>query len=248
MKIGLSLSAIIHLFILFLFFDIQKNSIKTTSYNRNNLARSAVFKIETKDKKREETKPETPVKTTANKIKRVKRAPASHIKKEAKSVEEVKPVFGVTKKSVDEKMTAGIGVRVGNTLMKEMEKEYTAPEKIRDYAGGKNLEERAAKSDDKFYPTALSKIATMPKVINPKRPNYPKSLEEEEFEGEVVLELSISKRGEVIKIRAVESDHELFSESAIKTVKNYKFKPAKLADGTSVDAIIEFTIKFEMPL
>lgn len=246
LKIGLLLSALIHVFVVFLFFNIQKNPIKTRSYNKSILVKSVSFKSKAKEEKKEEKAPKPLPKPAPKKVKKKRELPVSHIRKESERVEDVKPVFGVTKKSVDEKMTQGIGVRVGNTLMKEMEKEYTPPEKVKDYAAGKKIREVGSSSN--FNPVALSKIVTMPQVINPKRPSYPKLLEEEEIEGTVILELSISKKGEVIKVKVIESDHELFSKSAIKSVKNYKFKPAKLADGTSADAVIEFTVKFEMPL
>jgi protein TonB len=88
----------------------------------------------------------------------------------------------------------------------------------------------------------------MPKAINPVKPRYPKKLEEEEIEGEVILELSISKEGKIINIKVIDSDHKLFTESALATVRKYRFSPGKTKDGTPVDAVIEFTIKFEMPL
>jgi periplasmic protein TonB len=93
-----------------------------------------------------------------------------------------------------------------------------------------------------------TELAVMPRAINPSKPKYPKRLEEEEIEGEVILELSISKEGKVVNIKVIDSDHKLFTESALATVKKYKFSPGKTKDGTPVDAVIEFTIQFEMPL
>lgn len=48
-------------------------------------------------------------------------------------VEDVKPVFGVSKKTVTHADTTGMAVRVGNTLMKEQEEEFTPPEEVKDY-------------------------------------------------------------------------------------------------------------------
>ena len=86
------------------------------------------------------------------------------------------------------------------------------------------------------------------KALNPKTPPYPESLEEEGIEGSVTLELLISKEGKVLKAKVIKSDHELFSESALKTVKNYRFSAGKLKDGSAVDSLIEFVIKFEISL
>ena len=97
-------------------------------------------------------------------------------------------------------------------------------------------------------PRRAGELAVIPKAQNPKTPTYPESLEEEGIEGSVTLELLISKEGKVLKAKVIKSDHELFSESALKTVKNYRFSAGKLKDGSAVDSLIEFVIKFEISL
>ena len=97
-------------------------------------------------------------------------------------------------------------------------------------------------------PKTAGELAIIPKALNPKTPPYPESLEEEGIEGSVTLELLISKEGKVLKAKVIKSDHELFSESALKTVKNYRFSAGKLKDGSTVDSLIEFVIKFEISL
>ena len=97
-------------------------------------------------------------------------------------------------------------------------------------------------------PKTAGELAVIPKALNPKTPDYPESLEEEGIEGSVTLELLISKEGKVLKAKVIKSDHELFSESALKAVKKYKFSPGKLADGSSADSLIEFVVKFEISL
>ncbi len=88
----------------------------------------------------------------------------------------------------------------------------------------------------------------IPKALNPKTPDYPEVLEDEGIEGTVTLELLISKEGKVLKAKVIKSDHELFSESALKAVKKYKFSPGKLADGSETVSLIEFVVKFEISL
>ncbi|MBR4531906.1 TonB family protein [bacterium] len=102
--------------------------------------------------------------------------------------------------------------------------------------------------DDSGTPKTAGELAVIPKAINPKTPDYPEVLEDEGVEGNVTLELLISKEGKVLKAKVIKSDHELFSESALKVVKNYKFSPGKLADGSAADSLIEFVIKFEISL
>ena len=102
--------------------------------------------------------------------------------------------------------------------------------------------------DNNSAPKKASELAIIPKALNPKTPPYPESLEDEGIEGSVTLELLISKEGKVMKAKVIKSDHELFSESALKTVKNYRFSAGKLKDGSAVDSLIEFVIKFEISL
>ena len=102
--------------------------------------------------------------------------------------------------------------------------------------------------DSNSAPKKAGELAFIPKAINPKTPPYPETLEDEGVEGSVTLELLISKEGKVLKAKVIKSDHELFSESALRTVKNYKFSPGKLADGSAADSLIEFVIKFEISL
>lgn len=244
LSFGIFVSAFIHISLIASLFHLSRIEIKTKQFEKSNFVQIQIKKPEQKPAPKPEP-PQFPKKVETKKI-----PPVSHIRKEAeKTEEEVKPVFGVTKKTVEDKAGEGIGVRVGNTLMKEMEKEYTPPENVKDYASGSKLEERDTKEDtNKFSPVPSTKLAIMPVVINPAKPTYPKALEEEEIEGEVILELSISKTGAVVNIKVIESDNKLFAEAAIKTVSKYKFKPGKTKDGTPVDAVIEFTISFEMPL
>ena len=102
--------------------------------------------------------------------------------------------------------------------------------------------------DSNGAPRRAGELAFIPKALNPKTPPYPETLEDEGIEGSVTLELLISKEGKVLKAKVIKSDHELFSESALKTVKNYKFSTGKLKDGSAVDSLIEFVIKFEISL
>ncbi|HNW82985.1 MAG TPA: TonB family protein [bacterium] len=243
LSIGILISALIHAFIFASIFHLTRVKLVTENYGKSTFVQVKIKKTEPEIKKE-------PVKPPVAKKIEIKKPPVSHIRKEPeKDQEAAKPVFGVTKKTVEDKTTEGIGVRVGNTLMKEMEKEYTPPEKVKDYSSGSDLEERAVKKEEKkFAPVASTALAVMPVAINPVKPDYPKALEEEEIEGEVVLELSISKKGDIVNIKVLESDNKLFSEAAVKTVSKYKFRPGKTKDGTPVDAVIEFTISFEMPL
>ncbi len=117
-----------------------------------------------------------------------------------------------------------------------------APSRNLEISKSRNIDENSG------APKRAGELAIIPKALNPKTPPYPEILEEEGIEGTVTLELLISKDGKVLKARVIKSDHELFSESALKAAKKYKFSPGKLADGTSADSLIEFVVKFEISL
>jgi len=177
-------------------------------------------------------------------VKKKNPAPVSHKRTppKEKPPEEVKPVFGVTKKTVVAK--SAVAVRVGNTLMKEQEKEFTAPDKVKDYYAGKKLEERQIdKNVNIFSPVPVYELSSMPVVKNSVKPVYPEDLEEDEVEGEVVLVVSINKKGKVVKVKVKRSDHKLFTKAAIKAVRSYKFGPAT-KDGKPVGTTINMPIKF----
>ena len=134
--------------------------------------------------------------------------------------------------------------------------EISKPRNIDEQSGapGRNVEISESRNTDGKNgapggaPKTAGELAVIPKALNPKTPDYPEVLEDEGIEGTVTLELLISKDGKVLKAKVIKSDHELFSESALKAVKKYKFSSGKLADGSSADSLIEFVVKFEISL
>ena len=185
---------------------------------------------------------------------KAQRAPVSHKRKQNPNEKidpdvEIKPVFGVTKESVvKDGQGGGIGVRVGNTLMKEQEKEYTPPEKVKDYFAGDKVEERKIdkniKKFTKFEPVEIYKIATMPLKKNEVKPIYPEALREEEIEGDVFLKVGIDKKGKVRSVKVISSDHELFTKAAVKAMKKTTFVPAKLTNGETTDSVVDIPVSF----
>lgn len=156
-------------------------------------------------------------------------------------IEEIKPVFGINKDSVAPLADTGIGVRVGNTLMKEQEKEYTPPEKVKEITGNNIEERKEAKPVPAFQ---LSSLPMYKKKINPV---YPDELKSEELEGEVLLEVTINEKGEVVAVEVKSSDHDLFTRSAIAAMKKTLFTPA-IKNGMPVMARIDIPIKFMLDI
>ncbi len=144
-------------------------------------------------------------------------------------------------RNIDE--TTGAQNRIPETSESQNIDETTgAQNRIPETSESRNIDDKTG------TPKTAGELAVIPKAINPKTPDYPEVLEDEGVEGKVTLELLISKEGKVLKAKVIKSDHELFSESALKVVKNYKFSPGKLADGSAADSLIEFVIKFEISL
>ncbi len=67
-----------------------------------------------------------------------------------------------------------------------------------------------------------------PELIEFQRPVYPKNLRERDVEGKVILKILIDKEGKVKEIHIFESSgYEAFDQIAVKSVRQWQFKPAK---------------------
>lgn len=232
---ALGISALVHGSILFTFnlmgntVDIKKHYkasvLVPVTITKKVVAKSPVKKdVPLKEPIKKKKKPPTKItkKTKVNPV------PVSHKRVEKKEIvkpEEIKPVFGVTQKTVEvEKIPAvktGIGIRVGNTLMKEQEVEYTPPEKVKSY-----------ETIPVFDLTILPKFKV--RVV----PEYPELLKEMEVEGEVFLSASIDDKGVVTEVRIIRSEHELFSIAAKKALLASSFVPASV-NGEPVGTILD---------
>lgn len=228
---GIGLSLIVHGSVLSVFLKVSGEPVEKKEYKSSVLVPVTVRKKEKKPEKKivQKRKPE-PVKKKKKKIKitkktKVRKVPISHKRKtEAKepAPETVKPVFGVTKKTVEKKSTGtGIGVRAGNTLMKEQEEEYTPPEKVRDY-----------------ITVPVFDLTTMPVFKKRVRPEFPEILKKREVEGEVFLSAEIDDLGMVTMVTVLKSDHELFAKAAVSALKASRFAPAT-QNGEPVGTVLE---------
>ena len=232
---ALVLSVILHLILLFFVTVAIKSFVKSESYTENIVR---LFVTEVKEEKPVAEPSEPPKRQISTrrsvKPKRVEK-PQERVEEElspepaAEAAEpEVTENGDAAPDGTPEQPSQGVGVGNGNDKA--------------DAAGadeGKTVRKT---------PYRAAELGTVPKVVSPSTPAYPPSLEEEGFEGEVRLELVISEKGEVVQAKVLRSDHELFSESALATVKKYRFTQGRLKDGTVVEAVIEFVVKFEISL
>ncbi len=230
---GVGLSLLLHVVVVF-YFQTMGSCVETKKqYKSSVLVPVKVLKkvaVKPPVKKPEpvkvpvKKKKKPPVKIT-KKTKTIK-PPVSHKRVETKEIikpEEIKQVFGVTKKTVEKSSVAktGMGIRVGNTLMKEQEKEYTPPEKVRDY--------RTAPVFD---------LTALPAFKVRITPDFPEQLKKQDVEGDVYLSATIDDEGVVTEVRIIKSDHNLFSEAAKKALLASRFRPAML-NGEPVGTVLD---------
>ena len=159
---------------------------------------------------------------------------------ENKSAPENRNIEISKSRNLDKKRAPDRNIEISKS--RNIDEKTGAPDRNIEISKSRNIDNNSG------APKTAGELAVIPKALNPKTPDYPEVLEEEGVEGSVTLELLISKEGKVLKARVIKSDHELFSESALKAVKKYKFSPGKLADGSSADSLIEFVVKFEISL
>jgi TonB family protein len=86
--------------------------------------------------------------------------------------------------------------------------------------------------------------ATRGSIIKKVLPNYPKEARKNRVQGTVVLQVLISKTGDVADMRVISGD-ELLVPAAIKAVKQWKYKPY-LLKGQPIEVQTRITLNFTL--
>ena len=150
--------------------------------------------------------------------------PAPEPEPEPTPVEEVIPVFGVTMESLAPSGTgAGVNVRVGNTLMKEPEKEFTPPDEVKKYKTVKSYE-----------------VERPPSKKRDCRTSYPDEARELGIEGKVILSLEVLANGQIGRIKVIRGLGYGLDEAAITAMRGCSFEPATMG-GQPVTTTIRYT-------
>jgi protein TonB len=89
-------------------------------------------------------------------------------------------------------------------------------------------------------PTDISQNLLLTKVV----PTYPQLARQARIQGEVVLDVDISKEGTVESLRTVRG-HPLLIPAAIDAVKNWRYKPY-IVDGQAVPVQTQVTVNFTL--
>lgn len=159
--------------------------------------------------------------------------PNQEVKPTPATEEPVQPVFGVTQDSV----VAGespVAVPVGNTLMT----------KDRTLAKAPPPPLPSAPPPPAFVPVDEESIAEWPNARVEVKPVYPEIAQRMGIGGKVQLRIEIDRKGNIKSVRVLRKVGYGMDEEAIKAMWQFKFDPAKDADGKPVDVVITYTHVF----
>jgi|GEM_PF-902202 len=145
---------------------------------------------------------------------------------------EPEPVFGVTADSVANS-NSGVAVRVGNTLEKSMEKEFTPQENIGALANKKR----------EIRPVPAYELTATPTFKRKIEPNFPEDLRKAGIEGVVQLELLIGAEGRVLKIRVLKAPDRRLASAAVEAARKSLFNPGMMGD-RAVPVTIKIPYRF----
>jgi protein TonB len=90
--------------------------------------------------------------------------------------------------------------------------------------------------------SAFDEPPVLDKFIEPIYPEYAK---QNQIEGTVQLEVTVSASGGVDKARVIESSDRMFDEPALAAVREWRFKPAR-KDGKKVRATVMVPVQFRL--
>jgi protein TonB len=146
-----------------------------------------------------------------------------------------KPVFGVTPDSV---VPGGEGpsIPVGNTLMKEPDKDFTPPDQVKPYYQPQKAP---------FVPAKLVDVTSFPSERDRVVPEYPPELRAQGLEGTVLLEVDIDETGSVVAVRIKRGTGLAFDQAAVKAIQASTYNPA-MRGGTPVAVRVTIPVKFRL--
>ncbi len=104
----------------------------------------------------------------------------------------------------------------------------------------------AANVDDEAFNSYLRVTKDMkpPKATRSPDPDYPQIPADAEPNGIVVMLLGINEKGHVDLVHVLRASNDAFQNSAVSTVKTWKFSPAK-KDGKAVPVKVTVEMKFQ---
>ncbi|MDQ8187151.1 energy transducer TonB [Pelagicoccus sp. SDUM812002] len=82
-------------------------------------------------------------------------------------------------------------------------------------------------------------------VLESVAPKYPSEMLQRGKQGQALLMLRVDESGEVSDVKVLASSNRLFSEAAIKSVKNWYFQPGTV-DGVAIPQTVTVPVSFEI--
>ena len=161
--------------------------------------------------------------------------PNQEVKPSPPADEPVQPVFGVTQDSVVPGESP-VAVPVGNTLMTKDRTVAAAAPPL-----------PAAPPPPAFAPVDEESVAEWPKESFKPDAEYPEVARRMGIEGRVLVRIGIDRKGNVKSARVLEKVGYGMDEAAVKAILQFKFKPARRADGEPVDIVITYGFVFKLP-
>lgn len=77
---------------------------------------------------------------------------------------------------------------------------------------------------------------------------YPVELRQQGIEGEVLVDVWISDKGQVVKYEIIEASHEMLEKLVISHIALLEFEPAKNAQGISINSISKLPFQFNLDI
>ena len=93
-------------------------------------------------------------------------------------------------------------------------------------------------------PTKIGGNVKEPKLITSVAPAYPLGARSSGVQGDVVIETTIDKSGNVVRMHVI-SGPAMLRPSALEALKHWKYEPSRL-DGEPVEVQMQVTIKFRL--
>lgn len=85
-----------------------------------------------------------------------------------------------------------------------------------------------------------------PEVTHKVDPRYPREALKDGASGDVVLDAVIDSNGVVSDVNVVESPHASLSAAGEKALRQWRFEPARDAEGTAIGVCFKVTIEFHL--
>jgi TonB family protein len=102
----------------------------------------------------------------------------------------------------------------------------------------------AALSMSAYSPLSAAIVGAKPVLQT--APNYSHELRAEQAEGEVVVNFTVSEKGDVIDPVVAKTTNRLLDDATVKAIRNWKFAPA-MKDGVAVSVKASQTVAYTIP-